>query len=82
LNADDITWWESDFVGVAENNIGYVPESNLGPTIISGQLHLPAGNTYIVYDIAGRQVDPGKLKPGIYFIQSGKQIVRKIVRIK
>ncbi len=82
LNADDITWWESDFVGVEENKIGAVDNPNLGPTIIAGQLILPEGNSYIVYDITGRQVNPNYIKPGIYFIQNDGRIVRKIVRIK
>jgi hypothetical protein len=82
LNADDITWWESDFVGIEEYKNSLIKDPSLGPTIVSGQLALPEGCDYALYDISGRQVPLHYAKPGIYFIRTDGNTVRKIVRIK
>lgn len=80
--ANSIKWWASDLVGILENEIDFVEPSATGPTIITGDLTLPAQNTYRVYDICGREVKPTRLAPGIYFVACGDRIVRKVVSVK
>ena len=52
------------------------------PTIIAGQLILPADKKYEIYDITGREVKIDLSVPGIYFIEVDGKITNKIVKIK
>ncbi|HEC79163.1 MAG TPA: hypothetical protein ENI34_08505 [candidate division WOR-3 bacterium] len=53
-----------------------------GPTIISGPLQLPETKEYRVFDVSGREIKPGHIKPGIYFIEVEGRIERKVVKIR
>jgi hypothetical protein len=52
------------------------------PSIISGQLNLEETEKYRVYDISGREVDPHKLRPGVYFIEKENRKVQKVVKVR
>jgi predicted outer membrane repeat protein len=54
----------------------------LGATIFKGPLLLPEGGICIVFDIAGRIVEPDKIKPGIYFIEVDGIVTQKVVKIQ
>ncbi|RKX69193.1 hypothetical protein DRP53_08950 [candidate division WOR-3 bacterium] len=53
-----------------------------GPTIITGPLQLPKGKEWKVFDVSGREIKPGHIKPGIYFIEVEGRIERKVVKIR
>ncbi len=68
--------------GVEEGKVTSIKNRNIVPTIFSGPLLLPTGNTYKVFDITGRIVMPDKIRPGIYFIEIEGKITRKVVKIR
>ena len=69
-------------VGVKEETD--IPIKNLhGPTIITGSLlQLPEGKEWKVLDVSGREIEPGHIGPGIYFIEVQGRIERKVVKIR
>lgn len=69
-------------MGVAEETKTAASEQYEWATIISGPLILPKNKTYRVFDVSGRVVRPGKLKPGIYFVEIDGEITRKVVKIR
>jgi hypothetical protein len=80
--ADEIAWWENSLLGVEEHGAAVPDNHSYGPTIISGQLALPHGKHYLVYDIMGRAIDPLQLRSGIYFIEVDGEIVKKVIKIR
>jgi len=54
----------------------------VGATIFRGPLTLPADKTYRVYDIAGREVRPTTLRPGVYFIEIEGSVTTKIIKVR
>ena len=52
-----------------------------GATVFGGDLMLPPGRGYRVYDVCGRDVTGRPVAPGIYFIALDGRIVRKAVRV-
>jgi len=54
----------------------------LGSTVFSGPLQLPEGVQYKVLDITGRVIAPGKIKPGIYFIEIDGHITQKVIKVR
>jgi len=67
---------------VEENGIRIVADMGIMPTIFRGPLQLPEGREYKVFDIAGRVVDPSKIRPGIYFIEVDGVVTQKVVKVK
>ncbi|MGB3479109.1 MAG: hypothetical protein WBB67_08100 [bacterium] len=69
-------------------DLGIMEESNLElenhycTTIINGPMHLFAGKSTRVFDIAGRQIHTPDPAPGIYFIELDGQIQQKVIKIK
>lgn len=51
-------------------------------TIISGPLHLPEGRECRIFDISGRVVQPAGITRGIYFLETDRRIIQKIVKVK
>lgn len=68
-------------VFIEENNT-VIKKTEYSATIISGPLLLPKGKTCRVFDITGRAVAPGNIRPGIYFIEIDKKIVQKVVKVR
>ena len=52
------------------------------PSVVCGQLVLPEGKQYKIYDISGREVKPLQMGAGIYFIEVDGVITKKVVKIK
>jgi hypothetical protein len=77
--------WEELFAGVpgAEEH-GSMQLENTVPcaTIIHDPLQLPHGESYVVYDIAGRIVIAHTMKPGVYFLVAKGEAVKKIILIR
>ncbi|UCG92152.1 MAG: SBBP repeat-containing protein [candidate division WOR-3 bacterium] len=69
-------------VGIEESRISQIESSKLHATIFSGVLQLPEGKKCKVYDITGRVVEPGKILPGIYFLEIDGEVVQKVVKIR
>ena len=70
------------YVGIEEEIVQPIKNYNFFPTIFSGPLVLPEDKKCKVFDIAGREVEPEQLKPGIYFIEIEDQIIKKVIKIK
>jgi len=68
--------------GIEDKESKYVNSGNFGVTIISGPLLLPEGKQCRVFDITGRVVEPGKIRPGIYFVEIDGKMVQKVIKIK
>jgi len=51
-------------------------------TILSGQLNMPEGIDYLIYDASGRRIENSQLKPGVYFIKIDERIRLKVVKIR
>jgi hypothetical protein len=80
----DFIPWSQNPVGIEEEPL-VKPVTNgeiLHATIISGPLQLPSDKKYQVFDIAGRVISPGQMKPGIYFIAIDNKIIKKIVKVR
>ncbi len=56
--------------------------SHICSSIFFGPLRLPKGKKCKVFDITGRIVMPGQLKPGVYFIQIDNKIVQKVIKVR
>jgi len=71
-------------IGVDEQPIVKPVEihETLTATIFRGPLQLPEGKQCKVYDITGRVVEPGKIRPGIYFIEVDGVVTQKVVKIR
>jgi hypothetical protein len=54
----------------------------IGPTIISGPLHLPAGKKVRIFDVSGRIIKSNEMNKGIYFIEIEGNQIQKIVKIR
>ena len=55
---------------------------NLGATIVRGPIHLPQGKQCRLFDITGREADPMRLAPGIYFIEVEGKIEQKVIKLR
>lgn len=53
-----------------------------GAVVFGGDLVLPAGGGYRVYDVCGRDVTGRSVARGIYFITRDDRIVRKAVKVR
>lgn len=81
---------DNDIYGTVDVPIGCEEDSktevktviHCWPTIFAGAWQLPEGKTCKVFDITGRIVVPGKLKPGIYFIEVDGKTIQKVVKIR
>ncbi|MCK5258871.1 MAG: hypothetical protein KAJ69_05065, partial [Thermoplasmatales archaeon] len=71
-----------DVTGIEEDKTSIVESNDVGATIFSGPLQLPGGKNCKVFDITGRVVEPGKVKPGIYFIEVDGEITTKVVKVR
>ncbi len=71
-----------EIVGTEEQEKVVFNGYNFGSTIVRGPLHLPPDKRCKVFDISGREVDPMRLAPGIYFIKTEDKITTKIIKIK
>jgi hypothetical protein len=69
-------------LGLAQKTVSSYSHEALTATIITGPLRLPQTPKHRVFDISGRIVDPLCLGPGIYFIECGGELLRKIVKIR
>jgi len=80
----DFTPWLAAPVGVEEEPVPVAVEDHgeLAATIISGPLRLPEGGKCRLYDIAGRIVEPGRITPGVYFMEVDTQVVQKVVKVR
>jgi hypothetical protein len=79
---DDIYWYESDLVGIAEGDVSHITAREFGATIVRGPIHMPAGKDIKIYDIAGRNISAQQIAPGIYFIKIDGNITKKIIKIR
>lgn len=67
---------------IKEDNFSQTKHGHFGPTIISGPLFLSDDGKCRVFDITGRVVEAGNIKPGIYFIEIDGKITQKVVKTK
>jgi len=70
------------FVGVEEGEASVVKQDKLTASIFRGPLQLPEGKTCKVFDITGRIVEPGRIAPGIYFLEVDGKVVQKVIKLK
>ena len=68
--------------GVEESGVVGIPRTFFAPTILRGPLQLPEGKKCKVFDITGRVVEPGKMQPGIYFIEIDGVVSQKVVKVR
>jgi len=68
--------------GIEEQRIISVKSNYLGAAIFRGPLQLPEDKKCKVYDITGRVVEPGKIQPGIYFIEVDGVVTQKVVKVR
>ena len=52
------------------------------PSIISGSLDFGILPYTKIYDVMGQRVDPGDLKPGVYFFVADEQKIEKVVKLR
>jgi parallel beta-helix repeat protein len=55
---------------------------HLHATVFRGPLQLPEGKKCKVFDIMGRIVEPGKIRPGIYFVEIDGAVTYKVVKVR
>jgi hypothetical protein len=67
-------------IGVEEKSVQ--PVGHKCPAIISGPLIIDRSQNVIIYDVAGRQIDPDKLKPGVYFLVDDHRKAEKLVKLR
>lgn len=75
-------WLSSPVTGTREQNVSPVTTCNFGPTIVHGPIRVPAGRMYVLYDISGREVDPGHAGPGIFFVEVDGVEIHKIIKVE
>ncbi|MGB3340755.1 MAG: T9SS type A sorting domain-containing protein [bacterium] len=73
---------EPDTLGVREHLSTFTHTDVIGPTFFTGPIILPEGKECKIFDITGRVVIPDKIRPGIYFVEIDKKIVRKVIKVK
>jgi len=80
----DFDPWLTNPWGIEEKPIVKSIETyeHLTASIFRGPLQLPEGKKCKVHDIMGRVVEPGKLQPGIYFIEIDGVVTRKVVKVR
>ena len=80
----DFIPWSQSPIGIEEQPIAEPVDDfiKLPATIISGQLELPRDKKCRVIDITGRETAPGRISPGVYFIEVDGIVVRKVIKIK
>jgi len=80
----DFLPWSQNPVGIDDGPTEKPLEegNNLRATIISGKLELPHDKKYRIIDITGREIDAGRLSPGIYFIEIDGRVVKKVIKIR
>lgn len=69
-------------VGIEGDHTEDIRYEHSPATIITGQMNLSMYETYRIYDIMGRNVEPGMMTKGIYFVEVNGQIVRKVVKVR
>jgi hypothetical protein len=69
-------------VAVDENEDISLRSSRMNATIFRGPLQLPEGKKCRVFDITGRVVEPGRIQPGIYFIEIDGVVTQKVVKVR
>ena len=69
-------------VGIEDGNSINIRRERITGTIVSGQLNLSMYDNYRIYDITGRNVEPGIITKGIYFVEVDGQVVEKIVKVR
>lgn len=74
--------WLDQAVGAAEEGVVEIEPTGLSATIICGSLLLPGEKNCRVFDITGRVVQPGQMRPGIYFVEIEGKVSQKIVKIR
>ena len=76
-------WGNIDqLVGIDEQKEIVRRDVSVTSTIISGQIRLPEGKDYRIYDISGRAVAPSTMGQGIYFIEVDGQPIKKVVKVR
>lgn len=71
-----------DTLGIKEQKIIPITNSDFSTTIISAPLLLPEGRKCRIFNITGRVVAPDKMRPGIYFIEIDGKITNKVVKVR
>lgn len=71
-------------VGVEEQPMVSLVEKRetITATICRGPLQLSADKECKILDITGRVVEPGKIQPGIYFVESDGIVTEKVVVVR
>lgn len=59
-----------------------IKNDRIYPMLLTGPLHPPDGQVWVVFDISGRQVGFDNMAPGVYFLQIDGDIAHKIIKIK
>lgn len=72
-----------ELIGVNENKV-VIPDNQqtFTASIFTGTINLPFDRQHRILDISGRCVNVNEMKPGIYFIESGGNIVHKVVKVQ
>ncbi|KPK63613.1 hypothetical protein AMJ83_06205 [candidate division WOR_3 bacterium SM23_42] len=81
-NTNTIYWYESDLVGVEEDDNNTMPIQSITPTIVHGPLRFPGAQSFQLYDIAGREIKSINPSPGVYFLKTTDEIIQKIVKVQ
>jgi hypothetical protein len=68
--------------GIEENKLTVKKGNEITTTIFRGSLHLPEGKKCKVFDITGREVEPERIQPGIYFIEVDGVVTQKVVKVR
>lgn len=69
-------------VQVSEGTGGQLRKHDYYPTIVSGNLRLPAEKKCKVYDRSGRLVTPRNLRPGVYFVEIDGRAAMKVIKVR
>jgi hypothetical protein len=68
--------------GINMTRAQIIHQDHLTATIIKGPLERFLVHEYTIYDIAGRKVDREPNSCGVYFLERGGRIVKKIIRLR
>jgi hypothetical protein len=82
IDIHQIAWWESDLVGIQEDNHGWLKPDINGASVLCEQLRLDRNAHCRCIDIAGRPVGAVVTQAGVYFIEHNGRIVRKVIVVK
>lgn len=69
-------------VGIEGDHTKDIRHEHLPATIIAGQVNLSTYENYMIYDISGRNIEPGMLVKGIYFVVVSGQVVQKVIKVR